>query len=118
MADLQVPILAGSDSLDPYVFPGESLWRELRLLHAAGLTPMQALQTATINPARFLGREQHSGTIATGKLADLVLLSTDPLQDLSHPPEILAVIQAGKVYSREDLQRLVAEAAKAMNASE
>jgi imidazolonepropionase-like amidohydrolase len=116
MADAGVPILAGSDSLDPYVFPGESLWRELELLYRAGLTPMQALQSATRNAALFFGNGAKAGTIEPGKVADMVLLDKDPLANLSERPQISAVIQNGKYYSRADLQSMVAEAANAMNA--
>lgn len=117
MADAGVPLLAGSDSLDPYVFPGESLWRELALLHRAGLTPMQALQSATHNAALFFDKGAEAGTIERGKVADMVLLDKDPLADLSQRPQIIAVIQNGKYYSRKDLQSMVATAAKAMNAA-
>ncbi len=116
MADAGVPILAGSDSLDPYVFPGESLWRELELLHRAGLTPMQALQSATRNAALFFDQGAKAGTIERGKVADMVLLDKDPLADLSQRPQIIAVIQNGKYYSRTDLQSMVTTATQAMNA--
>ncbi len=115
MYDLGVPVLAGSDSLDPYVFPGDSLWKELAALHRAGLTPMQALQTASINAARFMDKQKDFGTIEKGKVADLVLLDSDPLADLSKRPLISGVMQAGKYYSRAELQKLVAAAATEMN---
>ena len=69
-----VPILAGTDTGNPFCFPDFSLHEELALLVVAGLTPLEALQTATLNPAKFLGLEKTLGTIEEGKIADLVLL--------------------------------------------
>src|SRR5690349_1348830 len=77
-----VPILAGTDTGNPFCFPGFSLHDELALLVIAGLTPVEALRAATINPAKFLGIEDKAGTIAPGKLADLVLLDANPLTDI------------------------------------
>jgi imidazolonepropionase-like amidohydrolase len=75
-----VPFLAGTDTPGvPYVFPGFSLHEELALLVAeGGFTPLEALQAATRDSARFLGREKDLGTVEPGKLADLVLLDADP----------------------------------------
>ena len=73
-----VKILAGSDTPNPYVFPGISLHEELALMVTAGLTPAEALRTATLHPAEFLGRLDRAGTIAPGKDADLVLLDARP----------------------------------------
>ena len=70
--------LAGCDLL----VPGFCLHDELQWMTEAGLSPLQAIQTATINPARFLGREKIQGTIEVGKRADLVLLEADPLTDI------------------------------------
>jgi imidazolonepropionase-like amidohydrolase len=78
-----VPFLAGSDSGGvPYTYPGFSLHDELVFLVEAGFTPMEALQTATLNPAKFLGLLDQLGTIAPGKEADLVLLEANPLDDI------------------------------------
>jgi imidazolonepropionase-like amidohydrolase len=77
---------------------------------------MQALQAATRNPAIFLGQEKVRGTIERGKAADLVLLESDPLADLSQRPRIAGVFQDGKFYSREQLQGMVGAAMRAMNA--
>ena len=74
-----VPILAGSDSPDRFVFPGSSLHEELFQLTKAGFTPMEALQAATRDAARFLGREADTGTITVGLRADLVTLDANPL---------------------------------------
>ena len=106
-----VPLLAGSDSLDPFVFPGESLHAELELLVSAGLTPAQALQTATINPARFMGRERSTGEVKGGKVADLVLLDSDPLKDIRNTRKIVGVFAKGRYFSRTDLDKLLQDAA-------
>ncbi|HEX5870889.1 MAG TPA: amidohydrolase family protein, partial [Longimicrobium sp.] len=92
-----IPLLAGSDGPNPGVVPGIALHQELELLVRAGLTPMEALQTATRNPARYLGMEDSLGTIQPGRLADLVLLDADPLADIRNTRRIHAVIANGRV---------------------
>jgi len=97
-------LLAACDGL----VPGFCIHDELELMARAGLTPLQALQTATINPARYLGRETTSGSIAVGKRADLVLLDADPLLDINNTRRIAAVLVRGHVMQRPDLDRLLA----------
>ncbi len=102
-----VPLLAGSDLGVLLIFPGSSLHRELELLvEEAGLTPMEALQSATRDPVEFMGLGDSLGTIEPGKVADLVLLEADPLADITNTRRIAAVIQEGRFYSREDLDRV------------
>ncbi len=103
-----VELMAGTDTPAPFVFPGSSLHEELALLVASGLTPMQALQTATRNPARFLGRQDSVGTVETGKRADLVLLDADPLADIQNTKKIVAVVLHGKLLQRADLDAILA----------
>jgi imidazolonepropionase-like amidohydrolase len=103
-----VRIMAGTDSAAPYVFPGSSLHDELALLVQAGLTPMQALQAATKNPAEFLGKLETQGTIEQGKFADLLLLDANPLDDVHNTQKIRAVILRGKVLDRSALDELLA----------
>lgn len=103
-------LLAGSDTMNPYVYPGFSLHDELQLLVEAGLTPFEALKTATVNPAIYLGREKELGTIAKGKFADLVLLDADPLADIRNTTKINAVILNGRLYDRKTLDALLSEA--------
>jgi imidazolonepropionase-like amidohydrolase len=106
-----VPFLAGTDTPPGvYVFPGFSLHEELQRFVVAGFTPLEALQTATLNPARFLGMEEQIGTIEKGKLADLVLLSGNPLEDISNTQKIAAVIVNGHYYSSKDLEKMFAGA--------
>ena len=104
-----VVLLAGTDVGIPLQIPGLSLHKELMRLVEAGLTPLQALQSATINPARVLGMTNSLGTVETGKLADLVLLDANPLEDISHTQRIRAVVADGRLYRRADLDRLLAE---------
>ncbi len=99
--------LAGTDCLNPYCFPGFSLHDELALMVEAGLTPTQALATATINPARFLHQERQWGTIAKGKRADAVLLEKNPLIDIHNTTSIVATIQDGRLFSREELDAIL-----------
>lgn len=103
-------MLAGTDCPNPYVYPGFSLHDELGLLVHSGLTPAEALRTATINPARFLGLTDSLGTVATGKVADLVLLDANPLGDIANTKRIRAVIQGGRLLNRKALDQLLARA--------
>jgi imidazolonepropionase-like amidohydrolase len=111
-----IPFLAGTDTPPGvYIFPGFSLYEELQRFVAAGFTPMEALQTATLNPAKFLGLEDRLGTIEKGKLADVVLLNANPLEDIRNTEKIEAVIVNGLYLSRTELNRMLAgveEAAK------
>lgn len=100
-----IPIIAGTDG---YPQSTGSIHEELRLLVAAGLSPMAALQAATRNAARALGWEKRTGTIVAGLDADLVLLEANPLDDISNTKRIALVIRAGRVLDREELNRLAA----------
>jgi imidazolonepropionase-like amidohydrolase len=102
-----VRLMAGTDSPAPYVFPGSSLHQELALLVQAGLTPIEALQSATKNPAEFLGIVEDQGTVETGKYADLVLLDSNPLDNIRNTQKIRAVIVHGRLLDRPALDRLL-----------
>jgi imidazolonepropionase-like amidohydrolase len=104
-----VGILAGSDSQNPYCFPGFSLHDDLEWLVKAGLRPLAALQAATRNPAVYLDRLQDFGTVEKGKMADLVLLDADPTQDIRNTRKIAAVVNAGKLFSRAALDKMLAD---------
>jgi imidazolonepropionase-like amidohydrolase len=106
-------LLAGTDvdTTFPFLFFGFSLHDELALLVKAGLTPLAALQSATINPARFLGREHELGTVAVGKLADLVLLDANPLDRIEHTTRLAGVVQNGRWLPRRELDALLEKAA-------
>jgi imidazolonepropionase-like amidohydrolase len=109
-----VPFLAGTDTAaGVYVFPGYSVHQELALFVQAGLTPLQALQTATLNPAKFLNRLADLGTVERGKLADLVLLDANPLEDIANTKKIRAVVLAGRYLDRPELNRMLKGVEKA-----
>ncbi len=113
-----VPILAGTDEANPYIFAGFSLHDELALLVKSGLTPLEALQAATINPARYFGITETAGSVAPGKVADLVLLDGDPTVDISNTTRINAVFVRGKLQDRKALDALLLAAQqKPSNAS-
>jgi imidazolonepropionase-like amidohydrolase len=105
-----VPILAGTDTGNPFCFPGFSLHEELALLVIAGLTPVEALRSATLNPAKFFGLDQTLGTIEQGKIADLVLLDANPLLDIRNTQRINAVVSNGRLFDRKALDKLLAHA--------
>lgn len=113
MQSAGVGLLAGSDSstTNPYTFPGWSLHQELELLVRSGLSPMEALQTATRNPARFLGELRSNGTVEEGKIANLVLLTSNPLEDIRNSQKIDAVVLNGKLLMRADLDELLEDVA-------
>ena len=103
-----VPFMAGTDTAAGIdIFPGFSLHQELALFVEAGLTPMQALQTATLNPAKFLGTTADMGTVEKGKIADLVLLDANPLEDINNTRKIQAVVLAGRYFSRAQLDEML-----------
>jgi imidazolonepropionase-like amidohydrolase len=113
-----VPFMAGTDTAaGVHIFPGFSLHDELALFVKAGLTPMQALQTATRNPAQFMGRLADMGTVEKGKVADLVLLDANPLEDIGNTKKIGAVVLAGRYFSRADLDDMLNQVAIAAAAS-
>lgn len=101
-----VPLLAGTDTPNPFVLPGLSLHDELELFVKAGLTPAEALRTATSNPAAFLGRRD-LGRVAAVCRADLVLLEANPLDDIRHVRGIRAVVFDGRPMARGDLLQML-----------
>jgi imidazolonepropionase-like amidohydrolase len=101
-------LLAGTDVGVPLQVPGISLHVELERLVEAGLTPLEALRTATLNPAHVLGMTNSLGTVEAGKLADLVLLDADPLADIRNTQKIRAVLANGRLYRRTELDQLLA----------
>jgi hypothetical protein len=102
-----VEIMAGTDTAAIYVYPGFSLHDELALLVRAGLTPMEALQSATRTPASYLGLLDSLGTIEKGKIADLVLLEASPLENISNTRKIAGVITGGRFIGKRQLAEML-----------
>jgi imidazolonepropionase-like amidohydrolase len=103
-----VPFMAGTDTAPGvYIVPGFSLHDELANFVEAGFTPMEALQTATSNPARFLGMETSFGSVEPGKIADLLLLSANPLEDIRNTRKISIVVANGRVFDRAALDHIL-----------
>jgi imidazolonepropionase-like amidohydrolase len=99
-------LLLGSDAPQIMNVPGYSVHQELAYLVASGLTPLQALQSGTINVARFLGRA-NEGEVAAGQVADLVLLEANPLDDISASARVSGVFRGGEYYSRARLDEML-----------
>ena len=103
-----VEFLSGTDTpAGVYIFPGFSLHEELERFVTSGFTPLEALRTATLSPARFFGMENRLGTIEEGKLADLVLLNANPLEDITNTQKISAVVANGHYFSRKELDEML-----------
>lgn len=109
--DSGVGLLLGSDGPQVFNVPGFSVHHELKYLVDAGLTPYQALQTGTVNVAEYLGQSGTAGTIKAGKNADLVLLSGNPLQDITQAARVEGVVLGNqwlpKAYLQKELKGLV-----------
>lgn len=109
-----IKIIAGSDAaaLNTYVYPAESLLMELEIFQEAGLTPLQILQTATLNGAEYFDITDQTGSIAVGKNADLVLLDKNPLTNISAVRSVNAVFANGNYFNRATLDAMLAKARK------
>ncbi|MBA3694958.1 MAG: amidohydrolase family protein, partial [Acidobacteria bacterium] len=105
-----VKFMLGTDIPAYYAYTGFTVHDELALFVQAGFTPLEALQTATINPAKFLGLEKSLGTVEKGKVADLVLLDANPLDNIANTKKISAVVVSGRYLSKEKLQEMLRNA--------
>jgi hypothetical protein len=110
--DAGVRVIPGSDFPNPVMIPGASLQEELALLVRAGLTPAEALRSATQNPAIYLGMTDSLGTIAPGKVADLVLLDANPLADIRNVAKVHGVWRAGRYLNRRAIDLMLQGFAK------
>jgi hypothetical protein len=113
LSDAGAGILVGTDFGQPFILPGFSVHEEMALLVQAGLSPLQALQAATINPARAMAATDSLGTVSPGKLADLVLLTANPLENIQHSRRISGVILNGRHLNRRALDELLSDAERA-----
>lgn len=110
LARAGVPLLIGTDAPLAPALPGEGVHEEMALLVRAGLTPAQALRAATWEPARYLGATDSLGRVASGQVADLVVLEANPLEDVASVRRIAAVVANGQLYTRTELDALLASA--------
>jgi imidazolonepropionase-like amidohydrolase len=107
-----VKLLAGTDTPNPFCFPGFSLHDELQNFVDCGLTPLEALQTATLNPALFFNIQNDYGSIAKNKIASLVLLKENPLENIANTKTIHAVVLRGRFVGDAELSELLARVRK------
>ncbi len=105
-----VPIGAGTDTPIAIAVPGYSLHSELELLVLAGLTPLEAIQSATVRPAEYFSIQDQMGSIDVGKRADMVLLNANPLDDITNTKRIAAVVSKGKFLDSNALDTLIQSA--------
>ena len=98
-----VSIVTGTDQ----AVPGHSLHREMEIYVAAGFSPMEAIQAATIVPARSMKRDNEAGTVEAGKRADLIVVDGDPLADIRNLRRVVTVVQAGRAYDTAGLWRMI-----------
>ncbi|HEY9677450.1 MAG TPA: amidohydrolase family protein [Drouetiella sp.] len=101
-----VQFLTGTDVTNPFVYPGISVHNELAWLVDFGFTPAQALAASTINPASYLRIDRTYGSVAVNKIADLVILSKNPLEDIHNTQSIEALVYRGKYFDKSDIERL------------
>lgn len=98
-----VPLLVGTDSPEPQVTPGFSVHQELEMLVESGMTPADALRAATLNNATVLGEQDRLGSVAVGKLGDILLLSANPIEDIRNTRQIEFVLRGGRICRPSDL---------------
>ena len=104
-----IGIMAGTDTPIGFLTPGFSLHEELNVLVSSGISPLEALKTATINPAKYFGLEDELGSIKENMWADLLILNANPLDDISNTRNIITVIKQGNVYDRAELDEMLEE---------
>ncbi|HET7363506.1 MAG TPA: amidohydrolase family protein, partial [Burkholderiales bacterium] len=100
-----IPVAMGTDAGNIGTLHGPSVFRELGLMVQAGLTPLQALRAATVNGAKAMGMERDLGTLARGKLADVLILNADPLADVQNLSRIHRVVKDGQLFAPDELMR-------------
>src|SRR5262249_48678032 len=103
--DAGIPVAMGTDAGNIGTLHGPSVFRELGLMVQAGLTPLQALRAATVNGAKAMGLERDLGTLARGKLADVLILNADPLADVQNLSRIHRVVKDGQLFAPDELMR-------------
>ncbi len=109
LVETGIGIMAGTDTPLSLLTPAFSLHEELALLVQAGLTPIQALEAATLRPAQYFGLENQQGSIAKGMRADLVILDANPLEDITNTQRIWTVMRDGHLHTRDELDKIIAQ---------
>ncbi len=104
--DAGIPMMAGTDTPIAFLTPGLSLHEELVVMTEAGIPPLEAIKTATINPAKYFHMENELGSIKENQWADLLILNGNPLEDIRNTQAIFAVIKQGKVYGQNELEEI------------
>ena len=107
MSDFGIKLAAGTDAGNPAVFFGPSVHREMELMVEAGISPADVLKAATQNAAEILGKSEILGTISRGKLADILIIEGNPLENIQNTQNIWMVIKNGQILDREDLARRI-----------
>jgi imidazolonepropionase-like amidohydrolase len=110
MNEKGVKFIAGTDFPNPYVFPGFSLHDELSLMVQGGISALDALRSATLNAAVFMNKEDDFGSVEVGKLASLVLLNKNPLENIENTKSIETVIIRGNLFNRNALDSVLTQA--------
>ncbi|OGT59502.1 MAG: hypothetical protein A3E01_01600 [Gammaproteobacteria bacterium RIFCSPHIGHO2_12_FULL_63_22] len=109
----QVKLLAGTDALNPFCYPGFSLHDEMQSMVKGGMTPSEALKTATLNPALFMGKADEFGKVETGQASSLIILDANPLDDIRNTKSINAVFVRGRYLGRMRLDAMLEAAMRA-----
>lgn len=110
MNEARIPLMVGTDLMCPGLVPGYSVHEEMMIWQEAGIPPADILRSATIVPVQFMGLEDRLGSISEGKMASLVLVRANPLEDINNAQQIEGVFLRGRYFSREDLDQLLVEA--------
>jgi len=105
-----VPLMVGTDLMLPGIFPGFSVHEEMAIWQEAGIPAVDVLRSATLVPAQFMGLGDRLGSVSEGKTASLVLVRANPLEDIRNAQQIEGIFLRGQYFSRQDIDRLLAEA--------
>ena len=117
MAEAEIPLMAGTDTPLGYLTPGFSLHYELELMVESGLTELQALATATLQPAKYFRMEDSLGLVKKDYIADLILLNKNPLEDIARTKDIFAVIKDGNFIDKARLDQIQKEISEGLSVS-
>lgn len=105
VVDAGIAVVVGSDAGNIGTLHGPGIFREMDLMQAAGMTPLEVLRAATVNGAKALGLEREAGTLEPGRLADLVIVDRDPVEDIGNLSAIYRVVKDGRLYDPDQLMR-------------